>query len=261
MEHSTTRFSSRVDDYVKYRPSYPREIIDLFRSEAALDASSTIADIGSGTGMLTQLFIGNCDRVFAVEPNKEMREAAETLHRNDASFKSVAASAEQTTIDGNSVDLIVAGQAFHWFDMDKSKSEFRRILRPGGWIALIWNQRRIDNTPFLKNYETILRKHSTEYALVKHRNIGRDRIEEFFSPETVNFETFQNIQKFDYEGLVGRCLSSSHSPSKGSDGHEQMIADLQTAFERHQCNGIVEFEYDTEIFYGQIENAASQPAP
>ena len=149
MSDSTRRFSSRVDNYVKYRPSYPPEVVELLAAECGLTPGALVADIGAGTGLLAELFLQNGYRVLGVEPNREMRQAGERLLGDYPHFTSIDGTAEVTTLADKSVDIITAGQAFHWFDREKARAEFARILRPGGWVALVWNERRVDATPFL----------------------------------------------------------------------------------------------------------------
>jgi ubiquinone/menaquinone biosynthesis C-methylase UbiE len=149
MTDPTQRFTNRVDHYTKYRPPYPRAVLDLLRVKCGLTSTSVVADVGSGTGILSQLFLNNGNRVFGIEPNKEMREAGERRLNDHPRFTSVAGTAEATTLDDDSVDLVTAGQAFHWLDPERTRTEFARILEPGGWVVLVWNWRRKDKTPFL----------------------------------------------------------------------------------------------------------------
>lgn len=223
MSNPTTRFSDRVDNYIKYRPSYPVEILEVLRNQCGLTPDALVADIGSGTGILTKLLLESGNKVFAVEPNQAMREAAEKTLGHDSNFCSVAANAEASKLDTASIDLVVCAQAFHWFDREKAKVEFSRILKSGGWAALIWNARRVDSSPFLANYESLLKEHATDYNTVNHMNINGEIIDEFFSPASFAVQTFPNYQHFDYEALKGRCLSSSYIPSPGSPGHDNFF--------------------------------------
>ncbi|MEO5912747.1 MAG: class I SAM-dependent methyltransferase [Luteolibacter sp.] len=244
----TTRFSDRVDNYVKYRPSYPLEVIDALKSHCGLTPSTIVADIGSGTGILTRLLLQNGNHVLAVEPNLEMRVAAERLLVSESGFESRDGSAEETGLANGSVDLIVAAQAFHWFDRELSKKEFRRILRPGGWIVLIWNERETETSEFLAAYESLLEQHTIDYQRVNHTNITDDVLSEFFKPGIFETLTFRNSQRFDFEGLKGRCMSSSYIPNEGQPGHERMISSLEEIFDRYQTEGWVEFEYRTNLY-------------
>lgn len=250
----TTRFSDRVENYIKYRPSYPAEVITALETHCGLTGESVIADVGSGTGISTKLFLDHGNRVFAIEPNREMREAAEKLLGENPDFMSAGTLAEDTGLPDAWVDFIVAGQAFHWFDQARAKKEFRRILRPGGWVVLIWNERETDTTPFLREYEAFLYKHATDYGLVNHMNINEDVLREFYAPASFQLLSFTNSQTFDFEGLKGRCLSSSYIPNKETPGHEAMVSELEKLFEAWQETGFVRFEYRTNIFFGQLGN-------
>lgn len=245
------RFSNRVENYVKYRPGYPKEIITLLATECGLAPSSIIADIGSGTGKLSRLFIENGNRVLAVEPNAAMRAAAERLLKDNPNFTSVNGNSEDTTLDTNSVDFITAGQAFHWFEPRATRSEFARILKPGGWVALIWNDRKLDSTPFLEAYERLMIEFGTDYQEVRNdKDISG--IASFFEPATYLVKSFLNRQLFDLEGLKGRILSSSYTPQPSSPMFAPMMKEVEIIFSRHERDGLVSFDYDTKVFYAQI---------
>ena len=251
MSDPTSRFSNRVENYVRYRPGYPREVIAALTAECGLSPSSIVADLGSGTGLFTELFLANGNRVFALEPNAEMRAAGERLLGNHAGFTSLAATAEATGLPDRSVDLIAAGQAFHWFDRPRCRAEFLRILRPDGWIALVWNDRRTDTTPFLVEYEQLLRDYATDYALVDHKQIDEAVLREFFGRAPVR-RVFANFQRFDFNGIRGRVLSSSYMPEAGQPRYEPMLQSLRMLFEKHQQDGAVTLEYDTLLFVGRL---------
>jgi SAM-dependent methyltransferase len=252
MTDVTQRFSSRVKNYIKYRPGYPNEIIETLRSECGLTADSIIADVGSGTGILTEMFLRNGNEVYGVEPNREMRESGERLLKGYPRFHSVAAQAEETTLDDASVDFITAGQSFHWFDREKARTEFARILKPQGWVALIWNERVTTTTPFLVAYEQLLKDYSADYEQVDHRRIDDDVIRDFFGTDRFRLKHFNNSQVFDYEGVKGRLLSSSYAPEEGHPNYEPMLAELERIFQVYQDEGKVVFEYMTQMYDGQL---------
>lgn len=253
MNDPTQRFSSRVEGYIKYRPDYPCGVIETLRDECGLVADSVVADVGSGTGILTCMFLRNGNVVYGVEPNREMREAAEALLKDYPRFRSVAAKAEETTLDDASVDFITAGQAFHWFDREKAKAEFTRILKPGGWVALIWNERLVDTTQFLVAYEQLLKDYSTDYEQVDHRRIDAGVIRDFFGGDNFGLKQFRNVQVFDHEGVKGRLLSSSYAPEAGHPNYEPMLKELERIFQAHQDEGKIVFEYVTQLYYGQFD--------
>lgn len=247
-----SRFSVRVDDYVKYRPTYPPAILDLLKSECGFNAGSIIVDVGSGTGILTRLFLDHGNRVIGIEPNREMREAAESWLNSYEKFTSKDASAEATGLPAKSADFIVAGQAFHWFDRDRARAEWLRILKPEGWAALVWNDRRTESTAFLEEYETFVQKFGAEYSNVNHKNVeDLDLIRAFFGGE-VRRAQFDNHQYLDFDSLVGRVASSSYAPARGTPGFAPMTDALADLFACHETNGRVTMEYDTAIYYGRL---------
>jgi SAM-dependent methyltransferase len=251
MSSSTERFTSRVETYAKYRPGYPAAVIELLRSECGLTPAALVADIGSGTGIFSELLLKNGNTVIGVEPNEAMRVAAENLMRGYAQFQSVNGSAEATTLPPSSVSLITAGQAFHWFDAKAARDEFVRILKPEGFVALIWNDRRLNSTEFLRGYEALLRDYGTDYAKVQEFD-PREQVAEFFAPGGFKYKEFPNRQEFDFEGFKGRVLSASYTPEPGNPQFEPMLRALQALFDSREENGRVAFEYDTRVFYGQL---------
>lgn len=247
----TKRFSNRVQNYLKYRPTYPSAIIPLLESKCGLTSDSVIAEPGSGTGLLTKLFLQNGNRVFGVEPNAEMRAAGEKELANCPKFSSVNATAEATTLTDHSVDFVVAGQAFHWFDRERARAEFGRILKPAGWVVLIWNSFRVESSPLMTAYQELVLRHGTDYVEVS-RELDHSDIESFFAPGSCQTAPFNFQQTFDYQGLEGRLLSSSFVPQPNHPNYERMLRDLRDIFDANQKDGRVAFEYETEVFYGRL---------
>jgi SAM-dependent methyltransferase len=248
----TRRFSSRVNDYLNYRPGYPSAVLEILRCNCGLTPASVVADIGSGTGFLTELFLRHGNPVLAVEPNPEMRAAAELLLAYYAGFHSVPATAEATTLADNTIDVITAGQAFHWFDRVSARREFERILRPEGWVVLIWNERETETSAFLRAYEALLLHFSTDYAQVDHRRIDEVVLAEFFRPDRFTLEILNKRQEFDFVGLKGRLLSCSYAPEVGHPNHDAMLLELSKVFETCQIDGKVAFEYKTKVYFGHL---------
>ncbi|HEX7955967.1 MAG TPA: class I SAM-dependent methyltransferase [Pyrinomonadaceae bacterium] len=250
----TSRFSTRVKDYVKYRPGYPREVLGLLEDECGLTAASVVADVGSGTGLLSELFLRNGNRVYGVEPNREMREAGERLLAAHANFVSVEGRAEATTLEDRSVDFVTAGQAFHWFEPAGARREFERILRPGGWVVLAWNDRRTAGTPLLEDYERLLLEYGTDYREVSAKYMEESSLSTLYGGEGFHTKSFVNEQVFDFEGLRGRLTSSSYAPQPGHPKFEPMMRELEALFRRHERGGRVVVTYDTKVFYGKVDS-------
>jgi SAM-dependent methyltransferase len=251
MRNPTQRFSSRVENYVRYRPGYPAEILQLLKEECGLTPASIVADIASGTGLLTRMFLENGNRVFGVEPNPEMRQAGERLLAAYPKFVSVAGSAEATTLQDHVVDFVTAAQAAHWFDRQKARQEFARVLKPGGWCVLIWNERRTGSTPFLRDYEKLLLTYGTDYQDVRHEHTTAS-IHEFFAPSPFQSRFFEMKQRFDYAGVEGRLLSSSYTPQPDHPNYSPMLRELRRLFESHAAGGRVTLEYTTRVYYGHL---------
>ncbi|MGD0414051.1 MAG: class I SAM-dependent methyltransferase [Terriglobales bacterium] len=247
----TARFSDRVENYVRYRPGYPPEVLELLRAECGLQPGHVVADIASGTGVFTRLLLENGNSVFAVEPNLEMREMG--IHQLEAYYRlvSVAGTAEETTLRSASVDFVTAAQAAHWFDLPRARAEFARILRPEGWCVLIWNERRTATTTFLREYEQLLLTYGTDYKEVRHERTTA-LIHEFFAPARCEERVFSLRQQFDYEGTAGRLLSSSYAPLEGHLNHAPMMQELRRIFRAYARDNEVEFEYNTRVYYGHL---------
>jgi SAM-dependent methyltransferase len=251
MRDPAARFSDRVADYVLYRPRYPESLIEALREGCGLAPHHAVADVGSGTGMLADLFLRHGNTVFAVEPNAPMREAAESLYGAWPNFHSVDGSAEATGLPDTSVDFVTAGQAFHWFDAVAARREFARILRPGGWVVLVWNERRVEACGFLADYEALLQRHGTDYAVVDHRNVDEEKLSAFYGG---NFECaiLDNVQLLDREGLAGRVRSCSYVPAPGEPGYDAMMAELDELFDMYAQEDQVAMTYDTKIYFGRL---------
>lgn len=249
---TAARFDSRVANYAAYRPGYPPALMAFLRDELGLGPGSAVADVGSGTGILSELLLRENCRVFAVEPNAAMREAAEAALGGDPNFVSVAGTAEATTLEDASVDFATAAQAFHWFDTERARAEFRRVLRPGGRAVVVWNNRRLDATAFLRDYESLLRRFGTDYAQVAATYGDRNSLGKFFAPG-YQAKQFDNFQLFDFDGLKGRVLSASYVPLAGHPSHGPMLAELRRVFDAHQQEGQVRIEYDTDVYYGRLD--------
>ncbi len=250
----TQRFSDRVENYLKYRPGYPDAVYVYLQAEAGLQAGAVVADLGSGTGLLSQLFLTRGHRVFAVEPNAKMRAAAERLFARNENFVSLEGRAEAIPLAASSVDFVAAGQAFHWFEPQAAQREVRRVLRPGGQAALIWNTREVQGSQFQQAYEALLLRFGADFRHVDHaRNLSDEKIAEFFAPKAMKRTAFPNEQRFDFEGLRGRLLSSSYAPAPGEPNYEPMLAALKSLFTKFQERGFIRFIYQTTVYLGELD--------
>lgn len=254
---STQRFSDRVANYVRYRPSYPEAVIEILRQRCGFQEGMRVADVGSGTGISSKLLLDAGATVIGVEPNDAMRQAAERDLGSDPCFKSVSGTAEATTLPDESVDLVVAGQAFHWFDPARARTEFARILRLPKPVALFWNTRSMSGSSFIEGYEAILREYATDYAEVRHDGQEENRFRRFFG-DTLNRDETPNAQRLDYEGLKGRLLSSSYAPTEQDSRYAPMLTALRKLFDDHAEGGMVEMPYTTEVFSGFLSDRSSQ---
>jgi SAM-dependent methyltransferase len=250
---SKTRFSSRVADYVKARPRYPQRVIEILEKQIGLHPSWAVADIGSGTGISAELFLANGNTVYAVEPNADMRAAAEQILGKRKRFRSIAGEATATTLKPHSVDLIVAAQAYHWFHGPAFTAEARRIAKPDAWFVAMWNQRFREGSPFQANYEALLNRFCPSYEETRNRwdHTPADFTKEFGTP--FQLAATPNHQLLDYAGLEGRLMSSSYAPKPGLENHEPMLKALREIFDKFQEMGQVRVDYTTEMFFGKVQ--------
>jgi len=251
MSDSVSRFTRTVENYVKYRPTYPFAIIEFLQKACHLTAEKVIADIASGTGFLAEIFLKNGNPVIGVEPNGEMRRAGQHYLQSYSNFTSLDATAEATMLASHSIDMITAGQAFHWFDPEKSRQEFARILKPQGWVVLAWNMSKQD-TAFMKDYNQIWFKYLALPTEANDSYLIEEGLRNWYSPGVIYFESFDNAQVVDLDGLRGRILSSSYSPTPEQPNYQPMLDGLEAIFKKHQRNGKVSIDYECRICYGQL---------
>jgi SAM-dependent methyltransferase len=252
MQDPTIRFSDRAHCYAKYRPGYPEELLAYLQRLVPLPAF--VADIGSGTGILTRQLLDLRYTVYAVEPNEPMRSEAEKALNRYSGFHSVNGRAEATGLPDRAVDIVTCAQAFHWFDREKSRSEFRRIVKPGGATALIWNERRDDLSEVGREYNDLLDRVIPGYRKLNHRRVRAEDIGAFFAPNDVELVSFRNFQDLDREGFIGRLLSSSYVPNFGQPGHQEIVDAAEQIFARHQDGGKVTIEYETKLYLGLLSS-------
>lgn len=252
IQDATERFTSRADDYARYRPGYPLALVDFLQSDCGLHRDSVVADIGSGSGQLSRLFLGRTKAVFAVEPNRAMRRVAEERFGEEAGFVSVAGSAEVTGLPADSVDFVTAAQAFHWFDPSRFALESRRILRAGGQGVLVWNVRSEGGGDFLRAYQRVLMRHCEERHLITEQRDDPARLAVFYGGSGYAYRSFEYHQMLDFPGLVGRVSSSSYAPRPGQVAYTPMVAELRSLFDRYNHEGTVSIDYETRTYVGVL---------
>src|ERR1700745_2406067 len=253
------RFSNRVADYVRYRPSYPSALVDLLRDECGLRPDHAIADVGSGTGILSKMFLENGNRVFGVEPNDEMRHAGEEYLSAGKNFSSIAGSAEATTLPDASAGFVPVAKAFHWFEPAAARTEFQRILRREGFVVIVWNDRLFDTTPFLREYEALLHRFGNDYAKVSESYPRQAQIREFFAPNIFSHKSFPNFQEFDFYRVSRRLRGSSYVPSPDQPAFAPMMVELERIFSAHQHHGQVRMDYTTHVYFGRLAAMRNSP--
>jgi SAM-dependent methyltransferase len=247
------RFSTRVDNYVRYRPSYPDSVLQLLGRVAGLGSGTPVADVGSGTGIFARLLLEAGARVLAVEPNDAMRAAAEVWLGGNPGFVSVKGSAEATGLAEGSVSLVTCAQAFHWFDTAGTRREFMRILGPAGWCALVWNIPTGLGAGFGAGFEGIKERFGTDYQRVRQETMGVvGQLDGFYGNRLWERHTYPYSQELDHDALKGRMESSSFMPAKGHPNHLPMLEALRQVFDRFQSGGRVLMEYETRVFLGQF---------
>jgi ubiquinone/menaquinone biosynthesis C-methylase UbiE len=249
--NATSRFSDRVENYVLYRPGYPPDALQALQTECGLKPADVVADVASGTGIWSRRLLENGNPVLGVEPNAEMREAGERLLAAFPNFTSVAGTAEATTLPDHAVDFVTAAQAAHWFHREQARREFVRILKPGGWLVLLWNERLTDSTKFLRDYEQLLLTYGTDYQDIRHEKTTSE-VNQFFDPASYQERVFAMSQEFDYAGVEGRLLSSSYAPGPDHSQHAPMLRDLRRIFDAHAVSGRAAFEYKTRLYFGRL---------
>lgn len=249
---STERFSTRVDAYREHRPRYPSDIVEVLRRDCALTPQTVIADVAAGTGLLAEIFLANGNPVIAVEPNVPMRTVCDELRSKYPRLRCFDGTAEATGLAENSVDMVVVGQAMHWFNLDAARREFVRILRPGGCCVVVYNHRRMSGDDFHEGYERLLTEFGNDYRAVQSSHLTEEKLAAFFAPATMKCASLPNSQELALKGLRGRLLSSSYMPQEGDPKYAAMMEALEGMFAQYVVNGVVRMEYECAVCYGQI---------
>lgn len=245
---STERFSDRVENYVKYRPDYPADLVPMLIEKCGLVDGAVIADVGCGTGISSKHFLELGFSVIGVEPNENMRAAAVKYLAAFDRFTAVDGTGEATTLGDASVDMVVVAQAFHWLDQAAAATEFRRIMRSPGRVALIWNERVMDEPGFHVEYESLIKRHGSDYHKVREHRMNNAELEAFFGDEYGELN-LRNSQRLDLDGLIGRTMSSSYMPNDGDPSAAAVRHELETLFAKRERNGRIEILYNTNVYF------------
>jgi ubiquinone/menaquinone biosynthesis C-methylase UbiE len=246
------RFAGRVESYRRFRPRYPAEIVESLRRDCELCEDASVVDVAAGTGLLTEIFLAAGFQVTAVEPNAEMRAACAELEGSYPRLRCVSGTAENTALPVNSAHLITVAQAMHWFDLERARNEFQRVLKPGGWCAIVYNNRRMGGDSFHEAYEKVLCEFGIDYVSVQQQHVGDERLAKFFAPAEMKRAVFTNSQALTLEGFEGRLLSSSYIPRPGEEIFPEMQAELKRIFDQYQQRGEVTIRYDCVVSYGRL---------
>jgi len=248
----TTRFDDRAADYAKARPGYPDAIVALLRDECGLRDGTRVADLGSGTGIFTRLLLDAGAEVFAVEPNDEMRSVSERQLGDRARFHSVNGRSEATTLPTESVELVTAAQAFHWFDIERTRREMRRVLRPEGQAVLVWNDRDTGGTAFHRAIEALLVEQCPSYRALQGKADVPTAFDAVFGPDGWSRRFLPNEQELDREGFVARFMSTSYAPKPATAAAAAFVRALETIFDAHaDPAGVVRITYATVVVWGR----------
>jgi ubiquinone/menaquinone biosynthesis C-methylase UbiE len=251
-EDYTRRFTGRASFYSTSRPTYPHQILDILKSEIGFDQTKVVADIGSGTGLLSELFLTNGNRVIGVEPNDDMRNSAEKNLSKFPKFLSVRGTAERTSLESASVDLVSVGQALHWFDGEAASKEFSRILKSNAHVCIVYNDRTNEDS-FMKEYDQIVRKYARDRANVP--KIDDAYLSGLFRNGKYSRYSLSHEQFLDFEGLLGRMSSASYMP--GPSDEEQFAVlreDVVRVFKTYEKLSKIRMLYDTTVFLGKLRS-------
>jgi len=258
---STLRFGARAGAYARARPGYPDPAVAALAHALKLAAGAIVVDLGCGTGLSSEALLRAGFRVIGVEPNEAMRSHASRLLSTYPGFCVVDGRAESTGLEAACADLVIAAQAFHWFDVEATRDEALRILRRPPLAALIWNDRRSEGSAFARGYEELLLRFSTDYLEIQHRHTRPDRVAQFFGKERWGTITTAHSTPLDFDTLAARLNSASYVPAPDDSRHVPMMEGLRALFAATAREGVVSMEFETRILFGEIEPRPPAPAP
>lgn len=260
---TTEKFTRKADLYAKYRPGYPQEFINYLCNNVGLGSNSNVADIGSGTGILSKQLLDAGCRVFCVEPNDNMRQIAENNLKGYSKFLSVNGKDENSTLEKGSIDFITVAQAFHWFDLEKFRLECQRILKPAGKVVLVWNS-KVEDDPATCEREKICRRYCPDFkgfaggqgtAGLGYSEKSPEKPENcisFFKDGDFEFREFKNNLYSDLENFIGGVLSSSYAPNKEDKDYMPFVGELTELFRKFSIDGVLVTPNVTRSYVGEV---------
>lgn len=246
------KFTGKAKIYNKYRSSYANNCIEDIIKDRNISNQTIIADIGAGTGKLTEQFLEKGIKVIAVEPNKDMLNMArENLSKYGELIEFKEEAAEATKIENKSIDIIVVAQAFHWFDKELFKKECKRILKSDGLIAIMWNF--IDYKQELEGKIIDIHKKYTTLSFNASEEKKRDEeIAEFFGENNYELKIYENNYLEDYERFLGKQLSMSYALKKEDEKYNEYIGAFKKLFDKYGKDGIIEVHNNTYCYFGKL---------
>lgn len=246
-----TKIANRVTYYNRYRPSYPERLYQYLVEKLDLKPKHVIADVGAGTGLSSRWFAANGNTIYAIEPSPEMRQAAAYNYQYYPDYHIIAGAAEDTTLPDNSVDFIIGGQSFDWFDHEKASPELKRILKPDGYVLLFWNERQTESSGFLRQFEELLKRHAPAYMELNLVDQREKAVLQILQEGHYGYAEFDNCQIFNWEGLKGRLLSTSFIPDADQPEYHNLLSGLARDYKAHAVCGQVKVDYITKLYYGK----------
>ncbi len=249
---TTQKFTGKAEQYARHRSRYPDTYLEYLLETTGLKAGDAVADIGSGTGILSRQLLALGLRVWAVEPNADMRALAEAQLGDLAGFRSVAATAENTTLPDHSVNLVTAAQAFHWFDRPRFRQECSRILRPGAPVSLVWNNRDM-HAEINQELERVCMDLCPNFVAFGGGIEDEPAVfREFFQGGQFDHRVFANDERHDLQGFLGRNLSNSYAPLAGDGNYQTFVQAMESLFARYSTGGMVTLPMETNSYLGMV---------
>jgi len=249
---NTDKFTGKADQYAKFRPQYSEAFLDYLYNSVGFSDNVVVADIGSGTGIFSKQLLRRGTNVICIEPNDEMMSKAKEYLAEYDGCKFISAPSEATTLKKDSVDFITVAQAFHWFDLDRFRTECQRILRRSGKVVLIWNSRVRGKEIHDLNNDIIIKYCENFIGNSGGVQEDDDRFKSFFKNEKFEYREFENTQYVDLDRFIGGNLSASYAPKEDNINYENFISELRDLFDKYSEDGQLELPMITRAYVGKV---------